>query len=157
MRMLARVEGMPLESLREGVPWDWKTTAEYLDAVERPRSAINAGFMVGHSAIRRIVMGTEATKREADPEEIDAMKRLLRDGLEAGGFGFSSSWARTHNDADGQMVPSRYATRGECIALCKVTGEFPGTGLEFIPMVGPVRRLGHRADGRHVGQPPGAR
>ncbi len=65
------------------------------------------------------------------------MQRLLHDGLDAGGFGFSSSWARTHNDADRQMVPSRYATREELLALCKVTGEHPGTSLEFIPMVGP--------------------
>jgi N-acyl-D-aspartate/D-glutamate deacylase len=65
------------------------------------------------------------------------MQRLLHEGLEAGGFGFSSSWARTHNDADRQMVPSRYATRDEILALCKVTGEHPGTSLEFIPMVGP--------------------
>jgi N-acyl-D-aspartate/D-glutamate deacylase len=136
MRMLARVEGMPLESLQEGVPWNWKTTAEYLDAIEG-RLGINAGFMVGHSAIRRIVMKDDCVKREASADELDAMKQLLRDGLDAGGLGFSSSWARTHNDADGHMVPSRYASRDEIIALCRVTGEFPGTGLEFIPSVGP--------------------
>ena len=54
------------------------------------------------------------------------MERLLHEGLEAGGIGFSSSWARTHNDADGHMVPSRYASRDEIIALCRVTGELPG-------------------------------
>jgi len=136
MRMLARVEGMPLESLREGVPWSWKTTGEYLDAIEG-RLGINAGFMVGHSAIRRIVMGAESSEREATPEELAAMQALLRDGLEAGGLGFSSSWARTHNDADGHMVPSRYASREEIVELCRVVGEFPGTSLEFIPSVGP--------------------
>ena len=56
MRMLARVEGMPLESLEQGVPWDWTTFGEYLDKLEGTL-AINAGFMVGHSAIRRVVMG----------------------------------------------------------------------------------------------------
>ncbi|HEX4431143.1 MAG TPA: amidohydrolase family protein [Frankiaceae bacterium] len=137
MRMLARVEGMPLESLRDGVPWSWTTTAEYLDAVEGASLGVNAGFMVGHSAIRRVVMGNEATGRPSTPDELGAMQRLLHEGLEAGGFGFSSSWARTHNDADRQMVPSRYATRDEILALCKVTGEHPGTSLEFIPMVGP--------------------
>jgi len=136
MRMLARVEGMPLESLREGVPWSWKTTGEYLDAIEG-RLGINAGFMVGHSAIRRIVMGAESSEREATPDELAAMQALLRDGLEAGGLGFSSSWARTHNDADGHMVPSRYASREEIVELCRVVGEFPGTSLEFIPSVGP--------------------
>jgi N-acyl-D-aspartate/D-glutamate deacylase len=57
--------------------------------------------------------------------------------LEAGGIGFSSSWARTHNDADGHMVPSRHAGRDELIELCRVVGKHEGTSLEFIPMVGP--------------------
>ena len=60
MPMLARVEGMPLESLRLGVPWDWSTTAEYLDRVDGTL-AINTGFMVGHSAIRRLVMANSSS------------------------------------------------------------------------------------------------
>lgn len=136
MRMLARVEGMPLESLRDGVPWNWKSTAEYLDAIDGTLG-INAGFKVGHSALRRVVMGEAATKREATPDELAQMQTLLRAGLEAGGIGFSSSWARTHNDADGSMVPSRYASHDEIVELCRVVSEFPGTSLEFIPQVGP--------------------
>ncbi len=136
MRMLARVEGMPLESLRTGVPWNWTSTAEYFDEIDG-RLGINAGFMVGHSAIRRVVMGEESTARESKPEELEAMRALLRAGLDAGAMGFSSSWARTHNDAEGHMVPSRFATRDEIVALCSTVGEFEGTSLEFIPMVGP--------------------
>jgi N-acyl-D-aspartate/D-glutamate deacylase len=136
MRMLARVEGMPLESLEKGVPWDWTTTAEFLDAVEG-RLGINAGFMVGHSALRRVAMGGDANQRSATPDEVAAMARLLRDGLEAGGMGFSSSWARTHNDMDRQTVPSRHATREEIIELCAAVRDYEGTSLEFIPMIGP--------------------
>ena len=136
MRMLARVEGMPLESLREGVPWNWKSTAEYFDGIEG-NLGINAGFMIGHSALRRVVMGEESVAREAKADEIDAMLALLRAGLEAGGFGFSSSWARTHNDADGHMVPSRFATHDEIVTLSAALRDFEGTSLEFIPMVGP--------------------
>ena len=55
MRMLARVEGMPLESLQEGVPWNWRTTGEFLDAIDG-KLMPNAGFLVGHSALRRVVM-----------------------------------------------------------------------------------------------------
>src|SRR5262249_57328889 len=55
MRMLARVEGMPLVTLERGVPWDWRTTGEYLDHLEGTL-APNAGFLVGHSALRRVVM-----------------------------------------------------------------------------------------------------
>jgi len=136
MRMLARVEGMPLESLREGVPWNWRSTAEYFDEIEG-RLGINAGFMVGHSAIRRVVMGEDSTAREAKPEELDAMRALLRAGLDAGAIGFSSSWARTHNDAEGHMVPSRFATRDEIVDLSSTLAQYEGTSLEFIPMVGP--------------------
>jgi N-acyl-D-aspartate/D-glutamate deacylase len=135
LRMLARVEGMPVESLREGVPWDWRSTSDYLGAVE-PKLGINAAFMVGHSAVRRLVMGPEAIRRVATSDEVQQMADVLRLAFEAGALGFSSSWARTHNDADGEMVPSRHATAEELVALSAVAGEFPGTSLEFIPMIG---------------------
>ena len=85
MPMLAKVEGMPLQSLRDGVPWNWRTTAEYLDALDG-RLVINAGFMVGHSAIRRVVMGEAANERTATDDELSHDGRLLRDGLDAGGL-----------------------------------------------------------------------
>lgn len=135
MRMLGRVEGMPLRTLQQGVPWDWDTTAEYLDRIEHTLS-VNAGFKVGHSAVRRVVMGPDATRREATDDEIAAMCALVRAGLEAGAIGFSSSWSTTHNDTEGHMVPSRYASRSELMALCAVLADFPGTSLEFIPKVG---------------------
>ena len=136
MRMLARVEGIPLESLQEGVPWNWKTTAEYFDAIDG-NVAVNAGFKVGHSALRRVVMGDDSVRRPSTASELEAMQALLRDGLEAGSLGFSSSWSRTHNDPLGNMVPSRCAERHELVALCSVLADFDGTSVEFIPALGP--------------------
>jgi N-acyl-D-aspartate/D-glutamate deacylase len=135
MRMLARVEGMPLESLEQGVPWDWTSTADYLDRLDGTL-ALNAGFMVGHSALRRVVMGDAATERAATPDELDRMAALLRAGLAAGGIGFSSTWSTTHNDAEGRPVPSRHATAEELVTLAAVCAEFEGTSLEFLPGVG---------------------
>ncbi|MFZ1488407.1 MAG: amidohydrolase family protein [Ilumatobacteraceae bacterium] len=135
MRMLARVEGMPLESLAVGVPWNWRTTAEYLDLLDGTLMP-NAGFLVGHSALRRVVMHDDATRRAATPAEIADMQQLLRDGLSAGALGFSSTWSPSHNDHTGTPVPSRHASRDEMISLCSVVGEYPGTTLEFIPAVG---------------------
>jgi N-acyl-D-aspartate/D-glutamate deacylase len=135
MRMLARVEGMPLEALQNGVPWDWRTTGEYLDRLDGTLMP-NAGFLVGHSAIRRVVMHDDATQRHATDDELEQMKELLRDGLRSGALGFSSTWSTSHNDHLGNPVPSRAASREEVIALCAVVGEFPGTTLEFIPQVG---------------------
>jgi N-acyl-D-aspartate/D-glutamate deacylase len=132
MRMLARVEGMPLEALEAGVPWDWRSTREYYARLDG-RLAINAGFLVGHSTIRRVAMGEAATKRKANGQELEAMAALLTAGLEAGGLGFSSSWGVAHRDANGDPVPSRWADADELVALAAVCRNFEGTSLEFIP------------------------
>jgi N-acyl-D-aspartate/D-glutamate deacylase len=131
MKMLARVEGMPLDALAVGVPWDWTTTAEYFEHFDDSLS-VNAGFLVGHCALRRVVMGERSRERATD-DDLAAMSNLLHESLNAGGMGFSSSWAETHNDADGEPVPSRHASVEELLALCRVTGDHPGTSLEFIP------------------------
>jgi N-acyl-D-aspartate/D-glutamate deacylase len=136
VRMLARVEGMPIEALHEGVDWSWRSTQDYLDSLEGALG-VNAGFMVGHSAVRRTVMGPDASSRAATEAEVAAMERLVEESIEAGGIGFSSTWSRTHNDADGGMVPSRHGTREEVLALCRAVGRHPGTSLEFIPSIGP--------------------
>jgi N-acyl-D-aspartate/D-glutamate deacylase len=135
MRMLARVEGMPLESLQAGVPWDWRSFGEYLDRLDGTL-AVNAGFLVGHSALRRVVMGEAASTDAASPQQLDRMRAMLDESLAAGGLGFSSSQAPTHNDAAGIPVPSRFATPEELIALSRVVRDHPGTTLEFIPTVG---------------------
>jgi N-acyl-D-aspartate/D-glutamate deacylase len=132
VRMLSVVEGMPLDALQAGVPGNWRTTADYLDRIDGT-TAINVGFMVGHSALRRVVMGVDAVRRPAEAGEIEAMQRLLAAGLAAGGIGFSSSWGIAHLDADGAPVPSRAATPAELIALAGVCRSFPGTSVEFIP------------------------
>jgi N-acyl-D-aspartate/D-glutamate deacylase len=134
-RMLARVEGMPLESLEAGVPWDWKSFGEYLSRLDG-RLSVNAGFLVGHSALRRVVMGDAATREPAGEAALQEMVELLRDSLAQGGLGFSSSAAPTHNDSQGRPVPSRFATRDELLALARAVRDFPGTTLEFIPTVG---------------------
>jgi N-acyl-D-aspartate/D-glutamate deacylase len=135
MRMLARVEGMPLAALQHGVPWDWTSFEEYLGKLDN-KLAVNAGFMVGHSALRRVVMGERAVGHEATPEELAEMERLLGESLAAGGMGFSSTISPTHNDSEGQPVPSRHASRAELIALARVVRDHAGTVLEFLPGIG---------------------
>ncbi len=84
MRLLAKVEGMPLKSLQEGVPWDWTSFGSYLECLDN-KMAINIGFLVGHSALRRVVMG-EDSDQEATPAQIEAMKELLSKSLAVGPF-----------------------------------------------------------------------
>tara|TARA_B100000902_G_scaffold368635_1_gene392137 strand:+ start:1517 stop:3226 length:1710 start_codon:yes stop_codon:yes gene_type:complete len=134
MQMLARVEGMPLTSLQQGVPWNWRTFGEYLDAIDGSLMP-NAGFLVGHSALRRTVMGERSVGEFASDDELQAMKELLAESIAAGGLGFSSSWAKTHNDADGDAVPSRHASEKELVELCAVLKDTPAVALEFIPTI----------------------
>ncbi len=134
MRLLAKVEGMPLAALQQGVPWNWSSFASYLALLEN-KMAINIGFMVGHSAIRRVVMGEDSGK-PATPAQLEAMKDLLKTSLAEGGMGFSSSQSATHNDGDGAPVPSRAADNEELIQLAGCLKDYPGTLLEFIPSVG---------------------
>ena len=134
MRMLARVEGMPLETLQIGVPWTWRSFGEFLASFEG-RVGLNAGFFAGHSAIRRVVMGERAVGEKATPEEIVAMKALLGQSLAEGALGFSSTISASHNDGDGNPVPSRWADYSEIIALGSVVKDHEGTGLELLPEI----------------------
>ena len=126
---MASVEGMSVAALEEGVPWNWETFAEYLDRLEG-RVGVNAGFLVGHNALRRYVMGPSSVGHAATPEEVAAMQELLAESISAGGLGFSTTLSRTHSDGDGKPVASRWATNEELLALCAVVEQHPGTTLE---------------------------
>ena len=129
-RMMARVEGMPLAALENGVDWSWEGFDQYLDRLDRGGIGVNAGFMVGHCALRRYVMGEDAIGKPASPEQIDAMVALLHEAIDVGGLGFSTTLSSTHSDGDGHPVASRHATTDELLALCRAVGEHEGTVLE---------------------------
>ncbi|MFF9146134.1 amidohydrolase family protein [Streptomyces sp. NPDC014861] len=130
-RMMSKVEGMALAALEEGVDWGWSSFGEYLDALEG-RIAVNAGFMVGHCALRRYVMGEDAVGGRATPEQLAAMTALLKEAMEAGAWGLSTTQSATHSDGDGAPVASRHATPDELIALSAAVGEHEGTQIEAI-------------------------
>ncbi|MBT3074551.1 MULTISPECIES: amidohydrolase family protein [Streptomyces] len=130
-RMMARVEGMALKALEEGVDWSWSSFREYLDALEG-RIAVNAGFMVGHCALRRYVMGADAVGGQPTPAQLDAMLALFHDAMDAGAWGLSTTQSSTHSDGDGEPVASRHARPEELLALSRAVGEHEGTQLEAI-------------------------
>ena len=131
-RMMVKVEGMALEALEQGVPWNWTTFGEYLDRVADNGTAINVGFLVGHCALRRMVMKNDSVGKEAGPEQVAEMRHLLKESIEAGGIGFSTGRSFTHNDWDGNPVPSRWAAEEEVLELCRETAEHEGTTLEWV-------------------------
>ncbi len=130
-RMMARVEGMPLQALEEGVPWSWESFGEYLDALEG-RIAVNAGFIAGHSALRRYVLGADANRRAASPHELERLSLILDEALAAGALGLSFDISDSHMDADGAPIPAKGATPEERLALCEVVARHEGTTLSGI-------------------------
>jgi N-acyl-D-aspartate/D-glutamate deacylase len=135
--MMAMVEGIPTGALLGGGTWDWSTFEEYLDRVDRGL-AVNAGFLVGHSTVRRVVMGDAATRDEATPEQLRDMVALVEASVAGGALGFSSSLGEGHVDGDHRPVPSRAAAPAEFVALAGAVRNHEGTTLEFIPTVGPI-------------------
>ncbi|MFI6050792.1 amidohydrolase family protein [Streptomyces violascens] len=130
-RMMSKVEGMSLKALEEGVSWGWASFSDYLSALDG-RIAVNAGFMVGHCALRRHVMGPDAVGGQPTPEQLDAMLALLHDAMDAGAWGLSTTQSSTHSDGDGKPVASRHARPAELLALSRAVGEHEGTQLEAI-------------------------
>ncbi len=131
-QMMVKVEGMSIEALEQGVPWNWNSFGEYLDRVAANGTAINVGFLVGHCALRRTVMKDDAVGQEATAEQVAAMRALLKDSIEAGGLGFSTGRSFTHRDGDGNPVPSRWAAYDEVLELCRETAQHDGTTLEWV-------------------------
>ena len=132
MRLMARVEGMPLAALEKGLSWDWRGFGDWLATLEG-RIGVNAGFLAGHSALRRVVLGDDANDGEAASESaLAAMVDQLHQAIAAGALGLSTSQAHTHNDGTGSPVPSRSADRAELLGLAAAISEHDGTTLEFI-------------------------
>jgi N-acyl-D-aspartate/D-glutamate deacylase len=130
-RMMARVEGMPLAALQSGLDWAWDSFGGWLDRLDGA-VGVNAGFLVGHSTLRRAVMGDDAVGQVATEAQLVRLEAELHRALAEGAMGFSTSTAHTHNDGDGQPVPSRAAGPGELERLAAVVSGHPGTTVEMI-------------------------
>jgi N-acyl-D-aspartate/D-glutamate deacylase len=127
--MFQQIEEMPPEAFTTAFEWTWEDFAGYRAAIEKNLS-VNVAPLVGHSVIRLWVMGSASQERAATPDEIAAMQRLLRDCLEAGAIGLSTSFVDM--DEHGRPVPSRFAQFEELDALCAVLGEY-GRMLQCVP------------------------
>jgi N-acyl-D-aspartate/D-glutamate deacylase len=128
---LENVEDMDPATLTAGVEWDFETFPEYLASIRRRGTLLNYTAYVGHSALRLYVMGDDAYERAATEDEIERMAALVREGIDAGGAGFSTSFSYAHRGVDGKPVPSRFADREEVDALFLAAGS-TGKGVILI-------------------------
>ncbi|MBI1238554.1 MAG: amidohydrolase family protein [Alphaproteobacteria bacterium] len=127
--MFNQIEEMPLKAFKEGVVWDWETFAEYIARI-RKGLAINVAPLVGHSVLRLWVMDGAAMERTASDAEIAEMQSVLRECLDAGAVGLSTSYVDM--DETLQPVPSRFADAREIDALASVLSEY-GRILQIVP------------------------
>lgn len=130
--MLSRVEGMSREALAEGLKFKGGSHGDYWGRFEG-KVGVNVASYVGHSAVRRYVMGDDASEREATPAEIEAMRECVRQAMQEGAIGFSTSQLDIHVGEDGREVPSNHASADEVVALAGVLAEFDRGACEIIP------------------------
>lgn len=135
--VLSHVEAIPLEAIQAGVKWSWETIPQYLDALDR-KLGLNVAALIGHSAVRRYVMGDASQERQATAEEIAAMKTIVRDGIEAGAVGVSFERNPRHFDWDGRLAPTNLAADSEIFAVAGVVDEAGRGVIQF----GGDRKLG---------------
>lgn len=129
--MLAKVEGIPHESLVQGAKINWSSTGEMLAGFDG-KVGVNVGFMVGHSTLRVNVMKDRAHDALATRDDVDGMIAQLRSSLEQGAMGFSSSHIETHVDHEGEDVPSLHASHEELLELMSVVKDYEGTMVGYV-------------------------
>ena len=128
VRNLERAEDIDPGALAAGIDWQWETFAEYLDAVDRQPKGINYAAQIGHSALRTWAMGERAFEQEASDDDLALMERELRDAMQAGAVGFTTSRIDQHETSDDRPVASRLASWDEVCRLVGVLSDV-GTGV----------------------------
>lgn len=118
IELMEGVEDIPGAALSEGIDWQWESFPEYLDTLESIPRAIDVATQVPHGAIRAYVMGERCNTDYAPTQaEIDEMAVLVREGVEAGALGFSSSKTLLHKDIHGEYMPGTFSGNDEMLAL----------------------------------------
>jgi N-acyl-D-amino-acid deacylase len=149
IELMEGVEDIPGSALADGIQWEWETFPEYLDALERTPRGIDLGTQIPHGAVRTYVMGERGAKNEpATAEDIVQMAEIVREAIQAGALGFSTSRTIVHRAVDGEPVPGTFAAEDELFGIGRVLGEL-GKGLfELAPagamgedLAGPEREV----------------
>jgi len=133
IELMEGVEDIPGTVLAEGITWGWESFPEYLDVLGKQRWMVDVGTHVPHAAVRAYVMGRRANDERVTADDLQRMERIVRDGIEAGALGVSTSRILAHRTSTGEIVPGTFANRDELKALAGVLKEL-GTGVfEVVP------------------------
>src|SRR5262245_7176926 len=118
MHDLVNVEAIPYDVMQAGIDWRWEHYGQYLDAIGGRGLGVNVAGLVAFTPLRHYVMGEESFERAARPDEIQRMRQILREAMEAGAFGFSTTTTRNHIGYGGRPLACRNASRDELVGLC---------------------------------------
>ncbi len=134
MLRMERTETIPLSIMQAAMRWDWVTFPEFLDSLDRHGLGVNAASLVPYSPLRAWVMGNEAARDPnytATPDQIAQMKHILREALNAGGFGFSGTFSMANRDYDGGYLPTQVASREEFLEMATVLRDYNRGSIEW--------------------------
>jgi N-acyl-D-amino-acid deacylase len=149
IELMEGVEDIPGTALTEGISWGWESYPNYLDAIEQGTFAVDVGSQIAHGPVRAYAMGERGARNEpATPEDIEAMARLVREAVEAGALGFSTSRTLGHRAMDGEPVPGTFAAKDELFGLGRAMAAGGRAVFELAPegvagedIVAPKREL----------------
>jgi N-acyl-D-amino-acid deacylase len=132
--VMAGVEDIPGVVMTDGLPWNWETFPEYLDALEAGRRDIDVAAYLPHSPLRVYVMGQRGADREpATADDLAKMRELAKEAIEIGALGFASSRLTIHKTESGSPIPSYDAAREEIEEIARGVVDGGGGLLQFVP------------------------
>lgn len=129
---LVNVEAIPYDVMQAGIDWQWESYGDYLDAIDRRGLGINIASLVAFTPLRHYVMGEASMERQATPDEITTLSTLMRQAMEAGAFGFSTTTSRNHTGYGARPLACRNASREELVGLCQALRDVGRGTIEIV-------------------------
>src|SRR6202165_4268933 len=132
--VMAGVEDIPGVVMTDGLPWDWETFPEYLDALDSRSRDIDVAAYLPHSPLRVYVMGQRGADREpANADDLARMRALAKEAIETGALGFASSRFVIHKTQSGAPIPTYGAAQDEIAEIARGIADGGGGLIQFVP------------------------
>jgi len=126
MRLLTRIEAVPLGSMEQGLRWDWETFPQWMDSLAKHPLGVNVGALVPFNPLRLYVMGMDESRQRVHATEAETrqMQAIVHEAMKTGAFGWSSMKTLINRPDDGRFIPSQVASNEEYLALAQVLSDF---------------------------------